>query len=516
MTNKKKLSQRLYEAIWPPQPKGQKRGYQAARVNRLNANWTTYPTGANYEIRGGLAALRARSRQAARDNGHIRNFLRLMCSNVIGPKGIQLQSRARLSGSKTLDVELNKKVEEAWFEWTHREHCTISTKLDWRGVQKLALTQLLRDGEFLIEMIEGVGDFGLSLKIWDVNWLDETYNDTMPNGNRVIMSVEIDANERPVAFWLTTPSSEMNFTNRRERTRTRKPAESMIHGYLIEDDESQVRSVSWITPALLDIKNFQGYTEGVVTSARVSANTFGFVKQQLADGEEWTGEENEDGTQTLPMIDSSPLSVNLLNPGMEFQQFDPKQPTQNHPAFSKTMQTSIGTDLSIPYFLLVGDWEAVNFSSSRGGLGEFHEMCKDIQDFISTLLCRRVYHVWARNAMLAGRLSVTARQLKEIRNATWRPRGWPYIDPTKDVAADVERLRNRLATPSEILSERGVDYVDFLERWKSDREMAASYAVNIEEIYSAQPGQPDNPPEPPPDQPTRGYLNGHDTDEMLN
>jgi len=480
------------------------RSYAASRVNRLNSGWTTNPTAANYEIRGGIAALRARSRQASRDSGHISNFLRLMRANVIGSKGIQLQSRARVAGTSKLDVDLNKQIEERWFEWTHREYCTVSNKLNFVGVQRLALTQMLRDGEFLIQMIQTDGGFGLWLKVWDVNWLDETFNENRPGVNRIIMSVEVDDNDKPVGYWLTPPPSETeHLPAGQTRRRIRISADQMIHGYLIEDDESQVRSVAWLTPALLDIKHFDGYTEGVVTSARVAANTFGFVKQDITDGEQWTGEEDENGVVMQPQITSSPLSVNLLNPGQDFVQFDPKQPTQNHPAFSKVMQTSIGTDLGVPYFLLVGDWEAVNYSSSRGGLGEFHQMCQDLQEFISEIMHRRIYHTWLREAWLTKKLDITAKQYFELQNPTWRGRGWDYIDPTKDVKADVEQLKNRLATPSELLAKRGVDYIDFLERWQSDRDTAAQYGVDIEEIYSEQPKQlaaaPDDGDDPPDD-----------------
>jgi lambda family phage portal protein len=463
------------------------RAYAAAKPNRLNAGWTTTPTGANYELRGGVDALRARARQTARDNGHVQNFLRLMRTNVVGPKGIQLQSRARLADGKTLNVRLNKRVEEAWFEWGHREYCTVSGKNDWRGVQKLVLTQLLRDGEFLVEMIEDVGEFGFSLKVWDINWLDATFTQELPGGNRIIMSVEVDPNDKPIAYWLTPPTTEMDFARNRQRLRARISADRMIHGYLIEDDDSQVRSVSWLTPALLDIKNFGGYVDGVVTSARVAANTFGVLEQTMPDGMEppqFTGDETPAGVQQHPYIESSPLSITPLLPGWKLNQLDPKQPTQNHPEFAKTMQTSIGTDLGVPYFLLVGDWEAVNFSSSRGGLGEFREMCKDLQDFIAMVLCRPVFHKFVYQAMLKGKLVVDSRGYFEIQNPTWRGRGWRYIDPTKDVAADVERLRNRLATPSEILAEQGTDYVDHLERWEADRKLAAQYGIDIEAIYS--------------------------------
>jgi len=489
---KKKLAARLYDAIFPsPQPR-EKRSYAAARPNRLNMGWGTSPTGANYEHYVSLNALIARSRQAARDDLHIVNYLRLMRANVIGQHGIQLQSRARGLDGKTLNVELNKRVEEAFWEWCHAETCTVSGKLDWKGVQDLAVTQCERDGAFLVQMIDNAdNEWGFALKTWDVTWLDFTFNETRPNGNRVIMSVEIDANDRPVAYWMTTPATEINYTIRRERRRIRIPAEQMIHGVKILDDESQVHGVPGTAAALLPAKNAYSYCESVVMASRVGVNQFGVLKNTQADADavEFTGEEDDEGKPTHPFIDSAPLQITPLLPGWELEQFKPEHPTQNHPAFKETLDMDVAVALGVPYFLLMGNWKAVNFSSGKGGLGEFRERCKSDQRFYSNTLCDPVFHGWLRAAMLKGKLAIKAKEYVEVRRPMWQPRGFDSLQPEKDTTTDVVRLKNRLARPSEILGERGVDYLDYLEGWKSDLELAKQYGIDIEAIYSDQPKQ---------------------------
>lgn len=481
---KKKLAARIYDAIWPP--KKQKRDYAASRSNRLNLGWTTMPTSANWEHRVSLSALIARSRQAARDDLHIVNYLRLMRANVIGQNGIQLQSRARTGPKGSLNVELNQRVEEAWWEWTHAETCTVSGKLDWKGVQDLAVTQCERDGAFLIQMVEANNDWGFALRTWDVTWLDLTFNERRPGGNRIVMSIEIDANDKAVAYWMTTPTSETTFAKNQTRERVRVPAEQIIHGMLVHDDESQVHGVPGTAAALLPAKNAYSYCESQIMASRVAVNQFAVLKSTSPDGEaQFTGEEDADGNETNPMIDSSPLAITQLLPGWEMEQFKPEHPTQNHAEFKAALDMDIATALGVPYFLLMGNWTAVNFSSSRGGLGEFRERCKSYQSFISTTLCRKVYHAWLQSAWLKGKLKINAAEYLELQNPMWQARGFDYIDPTKDIDADVTKLQNRLSTPSEILAERGVDYLDYLERWKSDKELAAKYGIDIEEVYAA-------------------------------
>jgi lambda family phage portal protein len=481
------------------------RHYAAAKASRLNAGWSTIPTGVNWETRVSLPALIARSRQAARDDLHIVNYLRLMRANVIGCEGIQLQSNARSPRGK-LNVKLNAMVEDAWSKWTYAETCTVSGKLDWKGVQDLAVTQIERDGAFLIQMIEADNEFGFALKTWDVLWLDHTYNRILNNGHRIIMSIEIDANGKPVTYWLTTPFTEINFTA--ERIRIPVPAEQMIHGVLYHDDESQVHGIPGTASALLPAKNALGYSEGVVTQARVGANTFGVLENTVPDGEfSYNGAENAEGVEQHPYIESSPLSITPLLPGWKLNQFDPKQPTQNHSEFKKTLDMDIAVALGLPYFLLMGNWEAVNFSSSRGGLGEFRERCKGYQSFIATTLCRRVFNTWLRQAWLKGQLAITPAEFDEVQNPDWTPRGFDYIDPLKDIETDVIALENKLSTYDEILARRGVDLEDHLDALVAEQKLAKSKGVDLQPVTTIKVTE--NAPAPAGDTPPKDNSGGN-------
>lgn len=505
MKAQKKLAARIYDAIFQPPPKTEKR-HAAARTNRLNSSWTTQPTGANYETRVSLSVLIARAREAARDSLHIVNYLRLMRSNVIGQNGIGLQCRARLKNGR-LNVKLNSRIEEAWWEWTHAENCTVSGRLDWKGVQDLVVTHCERDGAFLIQMIDDAANpFGFSLKLWDVTWLDPTFNVNVPGSNRILMSVEIDADNKPVAYWMTTPQSETEYTPQRAKLRWRIPAEHIIHDFPHRVDESQVQGIPGIAPALLPAKNAYSYEESVIMAARHCVNDFAVLKNTTPDAEAtWEGAENEDGSPNHPMIDSAPLSITALLPGWEMEWRDAKHPTQNHPAFSQTLDMKIAASLGIPHFLLLGDWTAVNFSSSRGGLGEFRERCRGYQSFIATSLCRRVFHAWLHMAWLKGKIELTRAEYDELQNPVWQPRGFDYVDPKKDVETDILQLQYRLKTPSQIALERGEDYLDQLERWESDEQLAMAKGRDINAIYSPkQIGAPppaddegDDPPKKP-------------------
>lgn len=484
--------------------------YAAANVNRQNADWTTRPMSANWSLYRNLATLRARARQMAKDSPHFRKYLEMCKSNIIGAKGIQLQCRARIGRGGSLNRVLNKRIEEAFWEWGHRETATVSGKLDWLGAQRLFVEQLVRDGEVLIQHIDADNRFGYAMKFWNVDYLDETYNDELPGGNRVIMSVEFDRADRPAAYWLTTPASDINFTRRRTRQRVRIPADQMSHAFLVNDDETQARGVTWFHAALLHAKDLHEYTGGVVLSARVAAYSMGFLKKAAPDETQFTGQENDEGYPEQVAIDVAPVSFNELPDGYELQQFDPKQPTQNHSEFKRSMLMDVATGLGVNYFSLAGDMSDVNYSSARVGLGEERDGWCAFQNFVATHFCREVYHRWLRSASMRGAIDVTPRQFQELMNPMWRPRGWRYVDPQKEVNAEVLALQNNLATYTDIFADRGIDINEWLETKAMEKTQFEEYGIDYGPTPAAGVAdEPDDEDEPPPaDDEERGYANG--------
>lgn len=461
-----------------------KRSYQAAKISRLHSGWTTVPTTGNFEFRKSLRTLRARARELARNNSHFKKFLTMVRSNLIGPKGIQLQVRAKGVSGKELDERLNKKIEDAWMDWSRKKNCSASGKLSFLDAQKLFVTQLARDGEVLVQKVKK-GKYGFQLKFIDVSYLDETYNEELTNGNRVIMSVEVDADDRPVAYYLTTPSTDFNFQRERKH-HVRVPAEEIIHAFLVFDDETQTRGVTWFHSAMLDAKNLGGYKEGVITSARMAANSAGILTEESNDENELS-DEGEDGNQQKIEWDIAPGSVTLIPKGYQFQQFDPKQPTQNHPQFYKSILLDLATGLDVNYFNLTGDMEAVNYSSARVGLAEERDIWRGLQLFVIDHFCCEIFADWSESAWLQGLLpNVTPRQFQEIQNPLWRARGWAYIDPQKEIAANTEAIENKLTTWTDSLAERGIDLVEHLETLANEQKVAAKYGVELK-ISSNQP-----------------------------
>lgn len=495
------------------------RHYQAARQTRQNRGWTTFPQGANYILRCDLPALRARARDMAKNSPHFRKFLQMAKSNIVGHKGIQLQCDA-MFGSGRPYTAINSRVEEAFWQWGKRGTCTDSGRLSWIEVQNLAVEMLIRDGEFLVEHIDADNAFGYSLRFWNVDWLDETHNELLPGGRRIVMGIEMDNRDRPVAYWLTEPPSEnfYGYDQQNRRYRRRVDAKNITHRFLVTEDECQLRGITWFHAALLQGKDVHEYATGVVQSARVAAHTFGFLKQTAAEEVDFTG---DDGQCDLPplQIDKQPLSINLLDPGLEFQQFKPEQPTQNHAEFMNSMLHVLAAGLGVTGFSLAGDMSEVNFSSARVGLGEEREVWKSLQMFVADTLCRDVYQRWLLSAWLKGAVEFSADFLDQLLEPTWRPRGWSYIEPQKDITAAIDAIGNNLLTYREHFAERGIDLEEWLQGKQKEMDLFKQYGIEYGPADAApKPAQAPakEPEEDPKMQDDRGYSNGKYRVESIN
>jgi lambda family phage portal protein len=462
----------------PPAPRAGRgaraaRSYGAGRVDRLTNDFNVVPTSANWELRRSLRLMRARSRKLARDNDYVKKFLSMVRSNVAGPAGMKLQARAT-NAKGELDLPLNRLVERAWAKWGHAATASASGRLSWVEIQRKAATVLARDGEVIIREIAADNAFGYALKFYSADWLDETYSERLPNGNRVIMSVEVDALDRAVAYHLTPPAADYQFLHaERERRRTRVDASEIIHLFLHDDenadDDSQVRGVPWVHTAVMRLKMLGAYEEAEIVAARVGASKMGFFKEEEGDGESYTGEDDED----------EPGAPALIPKGYTFQEWDPTHPNTSYGPFIKGVLRGIAAGLDVTYFSLAEDLEGVNYSSARIGLLSERDTWRGLQNFMMEHLNRRVFLSWLKAALLTGAVKMRPSDYERLSDPVFRPRGWRWIDPLKEVQANVAAIGAGLETRTDVVAEQGGDFEETLDTLASEQKMIAQKGVKL-------------------------------------
>lgn len=447
--------------------------------NRLTADWIFAATRSpDQEVRGDLRVLKNRAREMTRNNPHARRFRRLLSHNVVGPAGIRLQ--AKVKNAKGLpDRNINRAIEDAWKRWCAKGVCTADGRHSFAQVQRLYIETMAVDGEPLVRLLPGFdNEFGFAIQVLDTDQLDVEYNRPRSSGrNEIRMGVEIDQWGRPVAYhlWDGHPTE----FGAHERKRIRVPAEQIVHDFL-SDRAGQTRGVSWYAPVLMRAKMLDGYEEATVVAARVGASHMGFFKPHPDTYQASVDDPDDD----IP-FEAEPATFKRLPIGMDFQQWEPNQPTTSFSEFDKAMLRSIATGLESSYSSLTGDLSDVNYSSIRQGKLDERDVWRVLQGVVIEGLLERVFVEWFKWAITTGALELPSRNLARWKDHEWQPRGWDWVDPLKDIAAIEKALANRLTSRTRVCAERGIDYEDLLAEIAAEETLAEEYGVRV-----IAPGEP--------------------------
>lgn len=447
--------------------------YAGAMMNRLNADWVMGPLSADLSIRGDLRALRDRARQLVRDNPLAKRYMRLAIENIIGADGIAVEPQVLLPDGKTLDEKTNAYLKERWQAWCHV--ATVDGRT-FNDVERLAAALWKTEGEHLMAMLPSrKNEFGFALQVLDADQLDHEYNGHNPqNGNEIRLGVEVDSFMNPVGFWLWTghPSEPG-----RGRRRDRVAAEMIIH--LAEVERAyQTRGVTPFAPVMQDLNMLAGMQEAMLVLQRTAACKMGFIE---VDPEKTSALETEDGADQEGAgvtWDAEPGKIEQLPSGMTFTNWDPGQPGSEYDPFTRNVERKISAGLNVSYSSLTGDLSQANYGSQRGGLlSERDGWMRDQQTVIGRMH-RPVYLAWLRHGILSGAIDLPY-DLARFGRVHFQPRGFPWIDPAKDIEASLAEVNAGLDSLTDIAARKGRDYSRILATRKREIELAREMGVPI-------------------------------------
>ena len=453
---------------------GAKRSYAAAEMNRVTADWLGVSDyGPDDEVRWSMSKIRRRARDLEQNNATIRNYLRILSVNVIGPKGIELEARNRLGVDGDLDRPTNDRIEAGWDEWG--ESVTIDGRWSMPSFSRNVMRSIARDGEAFVRLWRGYphNRFGIALESIDPVQVDDTYNVRRgDNQNEVRMGVEVDGFGRPTAYFVFDQPISLTGAGL-SRRRVRIPADEIIHLY-DPDRINQARGVSWLASVMVPAKMLDGYIEAELIASRVGASKMLFFQRK-----DTTMGVSSLGEETSLDVDVAPGSSLVLPDGYEVADWNPSHPNTAFGDFVKNAMRNIATGLGVSYNALASDLEGVNYSSMRSGLLIERDVWRCVQQWWIGAFLRIVYREWLNSALLSGALELSSMDYRKYLTVKWSPRGWSWVDPLKDTQAGVLGIQNGLASRQDLLSEQGKDVEDVLEQLAEEKKWADQYGVSI-------------------------------------
>ena len=453
-----------------------KRSYAGANTGRLFADFLTSSTSADAEIKNNIRLLRDRSRELARNDPYISRYLNLMVSNVVGKHGIRVSSKSR-NDNGSLDLAANQLIERAWKEWSQIGNCTINERMTFLDCQKIFVETLFRDGEVLIRKIKNTNSpFGFQIQFLEADHLDENKNQNADkNGNSIKMGVEVNKYGKPIAYHLFKKHPFDNTYPRPSQEYIRVPADEIIHAYLPQRAE-QTRGVSLIAPVMANMKMLNGYYEAEIVAARVGASKMGFITS--GDGDGYVGDGEMEDTFN-PTMNAQAGVFEQLPAGMDFKAFDPTHPTSAFESFTTSVLRSIASGLNISYHALTNDLTSVNYSSIRQGALEDRSMFQLYQQFVIDHFVNPIFKSWLEMAMSTGYINLPIAKFDKFSTAiNYIPRSFSWIDPLKEMQANVVGLQNGITTYSDIVSSYGKDVEEIFEQHQKEKELADLYNIS--------------------------------------
>lgn len=458
------------------QRRAKRNAFAGAATGRLTLDWIKAPlASADKELEGDLLELRKRSRDLVRNNGYARRFVKLAQNNIVGPRGMQLRPVNTYQDGRPADP-INDSVRAAWLRWGRPEYASLSGRLSWVRLQRLAVAEWITAGEALFQIVrDATHPFGLTLQPIDADRLDQSLMVAPgPDRNEIRYGVEVDAYGRPLFYHiLRHHPNDLTRVYPSGVYRDRIPASEIIHLALLDERVDMTRGRPQLASGLRDLRHLDGAQEASVVALRKNAAESGFIVTKSPDGEV------EAPTEDV-FVDGEPGTYRSLGLGQEIQVPEWNQPADNYTDFTRTVLRQIGSGWGTSYAFLSGDWSDANFGSMRIGRADEQDGWEALQEWFVEAFCRRVFEAWLPSAVMAGGLRIPNYDLTRAERVEWQGRRWTSPKPLEDVEVYERRIALGLDSRSEIKGREGGDLWQTWEFLAEENDYAGELGLTVE------------------------------------
>lgn len=255
------------------------------------------------------------------------------------------------------------------------------------------------------------------------------------------------------------------------------------HGYF--DRFDQVRGISPIVPAINTLRDvYEGFDHAL---ARMKISQLFALAMYRSEYDQHPGAGEDGDGQAEVDFGKGPIVLDME--GQDKVEFlESKQPSTELQQFSSLMIGVALKALDIP--LSFYDEAYTNWSGQRQGLLLYMESARIKRQAIRMLLDDLTY--WRLSlAVLNGEIALPSTLTVDDLNWEWMPTGMPWLDPLKEVTADMAAVKGGVDCRQDICRRKGTNFFDIADKLAEETK------------YLADRGLPTDPELPivPPDQP---------------
>ncbi|ODA28065.1 phage portal protein [Planctopirus hydrillae] len=397
--------------------------------------------------------------------------------------------------AKSGDDYTDQWLEDFVAEWSQPENFDAAHRMDMDAFLRVAEGRRCIDGDCgLLKLENG------QLQAIEGDRIRTPYNG-LPNDvpkDEVIHGVHTDVYQagRALAYAVcrrakTTDYGQIGLDFQFERM---VPVRDMLL-YASFDRFDQTRGISPLAAGLNPLKDlYEGfdYTLGKIKLAQL----FGLVLFR-GDPDSITKDTyDEEEAQDYSKINLNSQRILDLDVGDRAEFLESRTPAADTAAFFQQMLALTLKTFDIPYSFYNESFST--YSGSRQALLMYEQSAHN----------SRKLPIRTRNHLLKWRLAVAllnnqipSRVKIELMRWSWIHAGLPWIDPLKEITADLAAVRGRLASRTQICRLRGTDFYQIVDELAREEDYMRKKSVSVSEIddktlselaHAAEPSQPPN------------------------
>jgi len=463
------------------------RSYYAAKSTRFTDGWQSQESSADSELVNDLRVLRGRSRALCRDSSYAKRARSLCVANIIGT-GIGMQAQVETTRGEK-NARVNDEIEERWWDWGVADSCHVGGRLTFTNMEQQAVGQVFEAGEVFFRkhyVPFGNSRIPFALELIESERVADDYQVIGPIAPNSVMrmGIELDKFYRPIAYWFRERHrNDVRWLGEPDRL-FRVPANEIIHVSVL-NRWPQTRGEPWMHTAMRRMNDMDAYVEAEVIKARGHAMRMGVI--ETPEGTESLGTAQPDGNVEMEMEAGE---VFKLNPGETWKDSISTSPNPQLDPFMRYLCREMAVGVGISYASVSGDYSQSNYSSSRLSLLDDRDLWRVLQTWFIEQFRQKVHNEWLRQAVLSRaiesiRVEEYGADQAKFEAVRFRPRGWGWVDPTKEVQAFKDAVRSNFMTLQDVLAMSGADVEEVLEQRAEEVELTKSLGL----VSDADPGQ---------------------------
>lgn len=387
--------------------------------------------------------LRNQSRNTSTDISLASGFFETICAEILGEQGLILDIS---SGDSAFD----ERIEKEFFKW--EKECCFYGVYDFEDIEEMALISFYRDGEIFLRF----HNEPFKIELINAEKIDDNY---ASEASGIKYGIEREEGSIKAKYY---------YLRKNDRELIKIPANEILHikkGLIPE----QYRGISKLASAISDLNDKDRLKSSEIDRATLASKITGFFVRKDS-GMDFGG--GIDGDEKDVIIPNQAIvgKMEYLDENLDVKFVEPHAP-QNIEFYLKSTDREIAKALGISYHTFTGDLSEVNYSSIRHGTMSERRQFRRIQNFFKRKFHAPIFESWLLDQLLSGKIS--PKDYKQaLNNYTFKPQGWEYIDPTKEVNANKVAIDSGFKTISEVLREKGIEHDTFMADLDKDTQIA--------------------------------------------